>query len=79
MLVACAGSRNHSLDLNGVDVDDFAGSPEGLGADLGQAKVLDLAFVLEFLHLADGLLNRSLLVHTVAVVEVDVLYAEALQ
>jgi hypothetical protein len=79
VLVACAGSRNHSLDLNGVDVDDFAGSPEGLGADLGQAKVLDLAFVLEFLHLADGLLDRRLLVHTVAVVEVDVLYAEALQ
>jgi hypothetical protein len=70
---------SHSLDLDGIDVDDFAGSSESLGADFGEAKVLDLALVLEFLHLADGLLDRSLLVHTVAVVEVDVLYAEALQ
>jgi hypothetical protein len=60
-------------------VDDLAGPPESLGADLRETEVLDLAFVLEFLHLADGLLDRSLLVHTVAVVEIDVLYAEALQ
>jgi hypothetical protein len=77
--VVWIGSRRHSLDLNGVDVDDLASSPESLGADLREAKVLDLAFFLKLLHLADGLLDRSLLVHTVAVVEIDVLHAEALQ
>jgi hypothetical protein len=34
---------------------------------------------LELLHLPDCLLDRSHLVHTVAVVEIDVLYAESSQ
>jgi hypothetical protein len=77
--VALVGSSGHLLDLDGVDVDDLASSPESLGADLREAKVFDLAFLLQLLHLTDGLLDRSLLVHTVAVIEIDVLYAEALQ
>jgi hypothetical protein len=79
VVVACLEPGSHSLDLNGVDVDDLAGSPESLGADLGETNVLDLALILELLHLPDGLLDRSLLVHAVTVVEVDVLHAEALQ
>ena len=76
---ACIGSRVYSLDLDGVDVDDLASSLESLRADLGETKVLDLSFLLQFLHLSDGLLDGSLLVDTVAVVEIDVLHTEALQ
>jgi hypothetical protein len=60
-------------------VDHLAGSSESLGADLRETKVLDLSLLLQFLHLPDGLLDWSLLVDTVAVVEIDVLHAEALQ
>jgi hypothetical protein len=77
--VVCVGMRGHSLNLNGIDVDDLASPLESLGADLGETKVLDLSFLLQFLHLADGFLNGSLLVDTVAVVEIDVLHTEALQ
>lgn len=59
-------------------MNDLAGTLERLGADLGETKVLDLAFILELLHLADSLLNRSLLVQTVAVVEIDVVHTETL-
>ena len=76
---ACVGSRVHSLDLYGIDVNDLASPLESLGADLGETKVLDLALILKFLHLADGFLDGSLLVDTVAVVEIDVLHTEALQ
>ena len=58
---------------------DLAGTPQGFGAALGETKVLDLALILKFLHLADGFLDGSLLVDTVAVVEIDVLHTEALQ
>jgi hypothetical protein len=77
--VVGVGSRGHSLDLDGVDVNNLAGPPESLGADLRETKVLDFSFVLEFLHLPDCLLDRSLLVHTVAVIEINVLYAESFQ
>jgi hypothetical protein len=45
--VVCVGSRGHSLDLDGVDVNNLAGPPESLGADLRETKVLDFSFVLE--------------------------------
>lgn len=60
-------------------MNDLAGTLERLGADLGETKVLNLAFVLELLHLPDGLLDGSLLVQTVAVIQIDVAHAEALQ
>jgi len=77
--VGSVGYVGHSLDLDRIDVDDLAGPPESLGADLGETKVLDFAFGLEFLHLLNCLLDRSLLVHTVAVIQIDMLHAEALQ
>ena len=60
------------LNLNSIDVLDLAGTPQGLGAALRETKVFDLALVLELLHLLDSLLDRSDLVQTVAVVEIDV-------
>ena len=67
------------LNLNSIDVLDFAGALQRLGAALGETKVLDLALVLELLHLLDSLLDRSHLIQTVAVVEVDVRDAETPQ
>jgi hypothetical protein len=58
---------------------DLAGTPQGLGAALRKTKVLDLALVLELLHLLDGLLDRGHLVQAVAVVEVNVRHAETTQ
>src|SRR5450759_609056 len=46
---------------------------------LGQADVADLARLHELGHRTHGLLDRDLLVHTVLVVQVDVLHAEALE
>jgi hypothetical protein len=34
---------------------------------------------LELLHFPDSLLDRGLFVHTVAVIEIDVIYAESFQ
>jgi hypothetical protein len=62
----------YALNLDSVNVFDFASTSQGLGATLGKTNVLDLALVLELLHLLDGLLDRSYLVQTVAVVEIDV-------
>ena len=67
------------LNLNSVDVLDLAGASQGFGAALGETKVLDLTLVLELLHLLHSLLDRSHLVQTVAVVEVDVRHTETPQ
>lgn len=58
---------------------DLASTPKRVGAALRQAEVLDLALLLQLLHLLDRLLNGRHLVQAVAVVEVDVGDAEALQ
>lgn len=58
---------------------DLASTPERLGAALRQTEVLDLALLLQLLHLLDRLLNGRHLVQAVAVVEVDMGDAEALQ
>ena len=60
------------LNLNSIDVLDLAGTPQRFGAALRQTKVLDLALMLELLHLLDSLLDRSNLVQAMAVVEIDV-------
>lgn len=60
------------LDLHGINVRDFARATKRLGATLAQAEILDLAGVLELLHLADGNLDRLVLVQPVAVVQVHV-------
>lgn len=67
------------LDLNSVDVLDLAGTPQGFGAALRETKILDLTLVLELLHLLDSLLDRSHLVKTVAVVEIDVRHTKTPQ
>lgn len=69
----------HILDLNSIDVLNLAGTPQGFGAALGETKVLDLTLVLELLHLLNSLLDRSDLVQTVAVVEINVRHTKTLQ
>ena len=67
------------LNLNSIDVLDLAGTPQGFGAALRETKILDLALMLELLHLLDSLLDRSDLVQTVAVVEVNVRHTKTPQ
>jgi hypothetical protein len=57
----------------------LAGTPESLRADFREAKVLDLALFLQLLHLKDRLLDRGLLVHAVAVIEIHTVNAEPFQ
>lgn len=70
---------SHILNLNGINVLDFAGTPQGLGAALRETKILDLTLMLELLHLLDSLLDRSDLVQTVAVVEINVRHTKTSQ
>jgi hypothetical protein len=58
---------------------DLASTPQRFRAALGETKVFDLSLVLELLHLLHSLLDRSHLVQTVAVVEVNVRHAETPQ
>jgi hypothetical protein len=67
------------LDLNSTDVLNLARTSESLGADFREAKVLDLALLFQFLHFANCLLNRSLLIDAMAVIKINTIDAEAAQ
>lgn len=67
------------LDLHGVDVRDFAGAAEALGAALAQAEVAHLAGVLQLLHLGDGRLDGLVHVQAVAIIQVHIRQAQALK
>ena len=58
---------------------DLAGAAERVGAALAEAEVFDLASLLKLGHHADSLLDGDVGVDAVAVVEVDVVDAEALE
>ena len=76
-LVGTSGRRrglsggSDGLNLHGSDWVHLVRAPQGLGAALGQANVLDLALVLELNKRLHGLLDGRLAVKTVHVVEVD--------
>jgi hypothetical protein len=53
--------------------------PKSLRANLGEAEILNLALLLQLLHLAYCLLDRRLLIYAVAVVKINTLDAKALQ
>jgi len=58
---------------------DSTGTPERLRAAFREAKALDLPFLLQLLHFSNSLLDRSLLVQTMTIVQVDEFDAQALQ
>jgi len=57
----------------------LVGAANGVPARLGQAQVAHLALLHELGHRADGLLDLDLRVHSVLVVEVDVIDAQTPQ
>jgi hypothetical protein len=75
----CIVLEHNLLDLNSTNMLNLTSPPESLGADFREAEILDLALLLQLLHLLDSLLNRRLLIYAVAVIKINTLDAEALQ
>jgi hypothetical protein len=77
--VSCEIMTQHLLDLNSTNVLNLTSPPKSLGADFREAEILDLALLLQLLHLLDSLLDRCLLIYAVAVVKINTLNAKAFQ
>src|SRR5277367_3117894 len=58
---------------------NFVRAPDRRGRRFGQSEILHFACFDEFRHRAYGLLDRSVRVYAVLVIQINVIYAEALQ
>ena len=74
-----ADSDLRVLNLDSIDVDNLASTAESVGTAFGNTDILDLAFLLRFLQYFHCLLNGSLAVKAMNVIEINIRQPKALK